>query len=95
MFESNSQNDFFFQQITYYVHANSARQKQETISIIDQDTRGCDVSQEEIIRVNIEVPPIPPSDSSTSNIVKVGYSIRVSFSKSIDHFLIVTDFGFI
>lgn len=72
----------FFQQITYHTHANSSRQKQEIISIIDQDTRGCDVSQEEIIRVNLEIPPIPPTDFSTSNIVKVKYSIRVSFLKS-------------
>lgn len=58
----------------------------ETISITEQDTRGCDVSSEEIIRVNIEVPPIPPTDFSTSNIVQVRYSIRVSNAQRVYHF---------
>lgn len=50
----------------------------ETISIIEQDTRGCDVNQQEHIRCNIEVPATPPTDFSTSNIIKYKYIIRVS-----------------
>lgn len=68
----------FFQQITYFTHANSSRTTSESIVITEEDTRGCDVNQTEKIRVNISVPAISPTDFSTSNIVKVRYSIRVS-----------------
>lgn len=50
---------------------------------MEQDTRGCDANQMEIIRVNLELQPLPPTDFSTSNIVKVRYSIRVSGRKQI------------
>ncbi|XP_031621627.1 uncharacterized protein LOC116339733 [Contarinia nasturtii] len=72
-------------QITYYVSENSSRQKNEVISITEQDTRGCDVSEEEIIRVNIEVPPIPPTDVTASNIINVVYSIRIIGSVACFH----------
>lgn len=64
--------------IAYFTHENSAFRKFERIHITEQDTHGCDIHQDEVIRVNIEVPPIPPTDFSTSNIIKVRYMIRVS-----------------
>lgn len=68
----------YFQQISYFTHANSSRTTTESIVITEQDTRGCDVNETEKIRVNINVPAIPPTDFSTSNIVKVRYLIRVN-----------------
>lgn len=73
------------QQITYFTHANSSRTTSETIVITEEDTRGCDVNQTEKIRLNISVPAVPPTDFSTSNIVKVRYSIRVSDDSLCNH----------
>lgn len=67
-----------FQQITYFSNSKSARKRIEKVPITERDTHGCDANQEELIRVNIEIPPIPPTDHSSSNIVKVKYMIRVS-----------------
>lgn len=47
-------------------------------------TRGCELNSEANLRVNIVVPSISPTDNTTSNIIKVEYSIRVrEFSSSI------------
>lgn len=63
---------------------------------MEEHTRGCDVNQEEIINVNMELKPIPPTDSSTSNIIKVKYSIQVSkISHYCDGFEIKLDWLFV
>lgn len=77
-FEKEFHSNITFQQINYFTHANSSRKKLEKIPIIDQNAHGCDANQEEVVRVNIGIPPIPPTDFSSSNIIKVKYMIRVS-----------------
>ncbi|XP_055327009.1 arrestin domain-containing protein 2-like [Sitodiplosis mosellana] len=73
-------------QVSYYVCENSTSQKHETIPILRMETRGCDIGKEEDYRVNLEVPSIPPSDFSTSNIIKVKYSISIIGSVPCFHF---------
>lgn len=74
--------NFFFldllQHITYHIYEGSSRQKEETILIIENQTEGCLQTRNELYRVNLEIPPIPPTDDTTSNICKVRYFIRVS-----------------
>ncbi|XP_055312571.1 arrestin domain-containing protein 17-like [Sitodiplosis mosellana] len=68
-------------QIVYYENKNSYETKYEEISIIKRDILGSDVNQEKMFRVNLEIPPIPPTDEDASNIVKVGYTIRITGKK--------------
>lgn len=65
-----------FQQVTYC--ANDGHQKLETIPISKQEAIGCGKAETKTIRVNIPVPPVPPTDCLSSNIIKVIYAIRVS-----------------
>lgn len=66
------------QHITYHTYAGSSRSKEETILIIENKTDGCLQTRNEKYRINLQVPPIPPTDDTTSNICKVRYFIRVS-----------------
>lgn len=69
----------FFQQITYHIYANSGRKKVENETIVESETMGgCRSNQNDFYRINLRVPPIPPTDDMTSNICKVRYNIRVS-----------------
>lgn len=46
--------------------------------IAAKETKGCSENSHEIIRADLEIPPIPPTDSTSSSVVKVTYYIRVS-----------------
>lgn len=70
--------EFYLQQITYHIYAGSSRQKEETILITENQADGCLQTRSETYRINLQVPPIPPTDDTTSNICKVRYFIRVS-----------------
>lgn len=63
-------------QITYREYPNSIRHKDETIVITEEEACGCDINQDQVIKVNIKVPSVPPN-ISTSNIIKVRYYCRV------------------
>ncbi|XP_031621629.1 uncharacterized protein LOC116339736 [Contarinia nasturtii] len=64
--------------ITYFIHAESARQK-NLIFFLTKNQVNYE-NRDENIRVNIKVPAIPPTDFSTSNIIKFKYWIRVIVS---------------
>lgn len=69
---------FSFQQVTYY--ADFGHQKLEKTTINEQDAAGCDKNQNANIRVNLLVPSVPPTDYTSSNIIKVVYVLHVSRS---------------
>lgn len=71
-----------FQKIDYY--ANSSRHNKETITVVKNVERGCDMNQERIIHSNILVPSIPPTDNETS-LIKVQYYILVTGSVECCH----------
>lgn len=62
----------------FYRDANSNHQREEVEILIEETTEGCDANQDKIIHMQIEVPSTPPTDITTSNIVKVRYFIHVS-----------------
>lgn len=64
-------------QITYYTYANSPRSKTVMVVMVEKRTRGCATNREDIILSNMRVPAVPPSDETTSNIIKVRYFCRV------------------
>lgn len=67
------------QHITYHIYAGSSRQKNEAVLICENESHGgCFQTRTEMYRINLEVPPIPPTDDTTSNICKVRYYVRVS-----------------
>lgn len=45
--------------------------------LVEQSTDGCNSRQKNTINANLMVPAIPPTDCSTSKIIKVRYAIRV------------------
>ncbi|XP_031628231.1 arrestin domain-containing protein 17-like [Contarinia nasturtii] len=66
------------QSITYYAEGDS---KHQTICIVEKESsRGVETNQKRIIRINLEVPSFPPSDETTSGIIKIRYFIRISGS---------------
>lgn len=70
-------NYIIFQGITYFQSKNSNIRKLERISIVRTKTHGCGKYRDRTILVDIPIPPIPPTDFSTSNIMKVRYCMRV------------------
>lgn len=46
--------------------------------ITEETERGCGPGEKNSAHVNLRVPPLPPTDFSTSNVVQVKYMIRVS-----------------
>lgn len=52
----------------------------EKTTINEQDAAGCDGNQNTTIRVNLLVPSVPPTDYTSSNIIKVVYVLHVSRS---------------
>lgn len=71
------------QQITFSGHGMhdgryESRQKNVDHVITEETLHGCGPGEKNTDYVNWRVPPIPPTDSSTSNIVRVKYMIRVS-----------------
>ncbi|KAJ6636592.1 Arrestin domain-containing protein 3 [Pseudolycoriella hygida] len=63
--------------IQYHTYANSSRTTFDTIELEEQRCLGCNTNQSQSRTVNITVPPVPPTDESTSNIVKVSYLLRI------------------
>lgn len=45
--------------------------------MVKTKTEGCQKYDNKTILVNIPIPPIPPTDLSTSNIIKVRFCVRV------------------
>lgn len=62
------------------MHDGRSESRQKCIEdIITEDTiGGCRPNEKDSFQVNLRVPSIPPTDFSTSNIVKVKYLIKVS-----------------
>lgn len=65
------------QHITYHTYAGSSKRKEETVLITENQSDGCLQAQNILYKINLEVPPIPPTDDTTSNICKVRYAVRV------------------
>ncbi|KAG4069557.1 hypothetical protein HA402_006923 [Bradysia odoriphaga] len=63
--------------IQYYTHANSSRTTSDVIELAENRCGGCAKNQAKTYKINVTVPPVPPTDESTSNIVKVTYRLRV------------------
>lgn len=55
-----------------------SRQKVVDNVITEETIGGCNPGQKDSAYANLKVPPIPPTDYSTSNVVKQHYMIRVS-----------------
>lgn len=74
---------FPFQRIDYYADGSGCCRPtghtQEKRSVAEREVRCriADTNSIEIVRVNLEVPSIPPTDYSTSNVVKVTYYLSV------------------
>lgn len=75
-----------FQRIDYYANNYTpccdtpAPHNTEKQCVTEKEVK-CRISNTtsvEIVRVNLQVPPVPPTDSNSSNIVKVTYFIKVS-----------------
>lgn len=73
------QNPFFssLKQITYYVYNSGWHQNLETIVISEGEAPGCDAKRDNVLTVNVPLPLLPPTDWTTSQIVKVRYYCRV------------------
>lgn len=63
--------------ISYYTYATSPYKRTEDITVVEQEIEGCEHSDTKFLRVNLKVPPIPPSDDMTSNICKVRYYLHI------------------
>ncbi|XP_055296146.1 arrestin domain-containing protein 3-like [Sitodiplosis mosellana] len=69
-------NIHLIKRIKFFIHADSVRQKHLTYVLAKQYV---DYSNEEVTtRVDIRLPSVPPTDLSASNIIKFGYSIRIT-----------------
>lgn len=69
---------YLLQRVTLLHHTNQNRQKTENWTMTKIKADGCDKYQNKVIRVNLSVPAVPPTDTSSSKIIKVRYVIRVS-----------------
>lgn len=70
-----------FQHIDFYARRNGhgeRHHKKSTKYLAGEDGNGCNVNQNKEIHLNLEVPSIPPTDCTTSNIIAVKYYIEVS-----------------
>lgn len=65
-----------------FTYENSAKHKTEKDAIAEVETRGCYAQQKQAYTVNIQVPPTPPTDVTTSKIVHVKYHLKVSHNLS-------------
>ncbi|KAG4069598.1 hypothetical protein HA402_009538 [Bradysia odoriphaga] len=67
-------------QIRYHTHANSSTKKHDEVVVKSASCNGCPKYQSKTYRLPITVPALPPTDESTSNIVKVSYRLQVQGS---------------
>lgn len=72
--------DLSLQHIQYHTHANSAVTTYDKIAIKSYSCNGCPTNQSRTYNLGITVPPLPPTDESTSNIIKVSYRLQVRLS---------------
>lgn len=77
---------FLLKKATYFASENSSNNCSEESVIIEKKTRGCAANKKKLIRSNIRVPSTPPSDISSSNLIKVEYYLGV---RNHDHFVIL------
>lgn len=54
------------------------RQKRVDDIIAQATIKGCRPGEKDSMHVNLQIPPIPPTDFTTSNVVRCSYMIRVS-----------------
>lgn len=78
---------FMLQQITFFGRAEDAYHSESSTRTVNETIRekmidGVNPGMEATAHVDLKVPAIPPTDFSTSNIVKVHYTIRVSKTDS-------------
>lgn len=66
----------FLKHVTYYYSRDSISIIDPVI-IVEALTGGCNKNQEEIHYATIQVPPVCPTDMSSSNLIKVQYYCRV------------------
>lgn len=68
-----------FQQVYYYAYNLwTKKQKTEKTTINQRDVTGCDKNKDATIHVNLLVPSVPPTDCTSSKIIKVVYVLHVS-----------------
>lgn len=77
---------FFSQRIDYYAKDTNIlsccstgvhNMESKSVASKDANCRISNTSTAEIVRINIRVPPVPPTDYSSSNVVKVTYFLCV------------------
>ncbi|XP_055295178.1 uncharacterized protein LOC129564951 [Sitodiplosis mosellana] len=62
--------------IKYYAQGRTKTQK--FCRMGEESSRGVEVNQKRIIRINLRIPPNPPSDESTCGIIKISYYVFVT-----------------
>ena len=67
-----------FQHIQYHTHANSVRTNFDKTVVKSVTCNGCPEKESKTFTLSIIVPSLPPTDESTSNIVKVSYMLEVN-----------------
>lgn len=65
--------------VTFRASANSSREKVDAVTVIERTAaHGCKRDSSELLVVELEVPSVPPTDTTTSTICRVEYCIVVS-----------------
>ncbi|XP_055312538.1 arrestin domain-containing protein 17-like [Sitodiplosis mosellana] len=72
------------QKITHYAN-NSRSTRYQEVSEEVGTTSGCDTFQNKNLRVNFEIPPVPPTDCVSSNIIHIEYAIHITGSVGFCH----------
>lgn len=68
---------FRLQEVKFFTFENSENHCTERDPIAEVETRGCYSQQKQAYTVNILVPPTPPTDLTSSKIVRVSYHLSV------------------
>lgn len=66
------------QEITFFTNGGTHKRYEEVPEEVGTTSGGCNSYQNKNLRVNFEVPPVPPTDCQSSNIIHIEYSIHVS-----------------
>lgn len=72
---------FGFQQVFYFIRSlnpKGVHQRTEVVFIKKQTKDGCDAKSYKDIHVDLKIPKLPPTDLSSSKIIKIKYLLRVS-----------------
>lgn len=65
------------QENTYHERSNGTFKKRVTTVVAEGKTPGCDIDRDDTTLVCIEVPAVPPTDVTSSGLIKVRYFCRV------------------